>query len=110
VKDDVDDERKIKIKLGDKNDAGHVANRLTAILRGLADGDGSALSQLAETLGADADVNLEVETDDDGNTTRATLKVTKESSSTAQAGKTEAADQGFDFAIPTRRRFPYTEE
>ena len=107
----LEEEHKVKIKPGDKDELGHVTQRLATILRGLTDGDGSALNQLAESLrGHDADVDLNVETDGDGNTTKAVLTVIKRSSNAGQTGSTEADDQGFDFAIPARRPFPYTDE
>ena len=60
----LEEEHKVKIKPGDKDELGHVTQRLATILRGLTDGDGSALNQLAESLrGHDADVDLNVETD-----------------------------------------------
>ena len=52
-----------------------VANRLTATLRGLADGDVNASNQLADARRLDADVTPETETDGDGSTSKAVLKV-----------------------------------
>ena len=52
-----------------------MANRLTATLRGLVDGDVNASNQLADARRLDADVTREAETDGDGNTTKAALKV-----------------------------------